>query len=245
MDEMEQNENSADQRLLLPLVSIGLIFGYFISQALVFIFADQLAGTKVTDMSFSGKFISISVNALIWIIITALASSKLSLPRFDSKPNKELIKTYFIGVGLLYGSLIIIGTLLKNVGFVPKTQNVAEEVKLMGETSVFLVILGPAILIPAVEELLFRSLLYRSIKKSLSPFISAIISAVLFGFAHMEPDTIPQLIIIGLILAYVYEKSGSIYVPIALHATNNFITVMILIYHDEIQAFFKSLTPAG
>lgn len=242
---MDYNERTLDKKLTLPLISIGLIFGYFISQGLTFYIASIILDQEMLEMSSTVKFISISINAVVCIILASLIILKLDLPKYDSKPIGKHIKAYFAGVGLLYASMIIIGTLLKAAGYTPKTQDVAEEVKLMGQTSIFLVILGPAILIPAIEELLFRGLLFRSIKCSLSPFVAALISAILFGFAHLEPDAIPQLIIIGLILAYVYEKSGSIYVPIALHATNNFITVMILIFGKDIEAFIRSLIPAG
>ena len=242
---MEYNRNQLDKNLSLPLVSIGLILGYFVSQALCFIIAGKITGLHPTNMSSATIFISISANATLWIIITSVINLKLDLPKFDSKHIKEHFITYLSGVGLLYLIMFFLGLLFHYTGFKPQTQNVAEQVKLMGQTSIFLVILGPAILIPAVEELLFRGLLYRSIKRSLSPLIAAIISATLFGLAHMEPDTMPQLIIIGLILTYVYEKSGSIYVPIALHATNNFISVMVLVHGKEIEAFLKSLTQAG
>lgn len=242
---MEYNQNQLDKNLSLPLISVGLILGYFISQTLCFIIAGIVTGLHPTKMSYAAKFISISANATLWIVISSFLNSKLDLPKFDAKPIKEHFITYLSGVGLLYPILLILGMLFYYTGFKPQTQNVAEQVKLMGQTSIFLVILGPAILIPAVEELLFRGILYRSIKRSLSPLIAAIISATLFGAAHMEPDTMPQLIIIGLILTYVYEKSGSIYVPIALHATNNFNSVMVLIYGKEIEAFLKSLIQAG
>ncbi|MCM8542630.1 MAG: CPBP family intramembrane metalloprotease, partial [Lentisphaeraceae bacterium] len=173
-------------------------------------------------------------NAFLWIIISTIIIKILRLPKYDSKKIDEQWTFYIIGVLLLYTSMILFGYLAQEVGFTPKKQDVAKQVIQMSETSIFLVILGPALLIPIVEELLFRSLLYRSLKFSLSPLLAAIISASLFGFAHIEPDTIPQLIIIGLILSYVYEKSGSIIIPIALHATNNFVTIIILVYFPKL-----------
>ncbi|MCM8525761.1 MAG: CPBP family intramembrane metalloprotease [Lentisphaeraceae bacterium] len=234
MDYLDDNESRYQRSLTLPLISIGLILGYFVSQAVTFIIAGKITGSEILEMSNSAKFIAISVNAILWILISAIVISNIKLPQIGEKGFSESVKTYFIGVGLLYSAMFLFGIISHFTGFVPKTQEVAEQVKNMSETSLFLAVLGPAFLIPIIEELLFRSLLYRSLKFSLSPLFAAIISATLFGFAHIEPDTIPQLITIGLILSYVYEKSGSIYVPIALHATNNFITIMMLIFGPDL-----------
>lgn len=234
MENFEDSEDKVQRSLTLPLISIGLILGYFVSQALSFIIAGQITGRVLQEMSSAAKFISISGNAFLWIIISTIIIKILRLPKYDSKKIDEQWTFYIIGVLLLYTSMILFGYLAQEVGFTPKKQDVAKQVIQMSETSIFLVILGPALLIPIVEELLFRSLLYRSLKFSLSPLLAAIISASLFGFAHIEPDTIPQLIIIGLILSYVYEKSGSIIIPIALHATNNFVTIIILVYFPKL-----------
>lgn len=234
MENFEDSEDKVQRSLTLPLISIGLILGYFVSQALSFIIAGQITGRVLQEMSSAAKFISISANAFLWIIISTIIIKILRLPKYDSKKIDEQWTFYIIGVLLLYTSMILFGYLAQEVGFTPKKQDVAKQVIQMSETSIFLVILGPALLIPIVEELLFRSLLYRSLKFSLSPLLAAIISASLFGFAHIEPDTIPQLIIIGLILSYVYEKSGSIIIPIALHATNNFVTIIILVYFPKL-----------
>jgi len=234
MENFEDSEDKVQRGLTLPLISVGLILGYFVSQALSFIIAGQITGREIQEMSYAAKFISISANAFLWIIISTIIIKILRLPKYDTKKIDEHCKFYIIGVLLLYTSMYIFSYIALKMGFTPKKQDVAEQVIQMSETSIFLVILGPALLIPIVEELLFRSLLYRSLKFSLSPFLAAIISASLFGFAHIEPDTIPQLITIGLILSYVYEKSGSILVPIALHATNNFVTIMILVYGPKL-----------
>lgn len=78
------------------------------------------------------------------------------------------------------------------------------------------------------EELLCRGvLLYIMIKKLGAPW-AIVISSLLFGLLHvMEPEllhNIPQALLIfifpfllGLIMAYAYSKTFSIYLPIAIH----------------------------
>ena len=233
MDDKEDNYDKANRALILPIFSVGLILGYFFSQAFTFVLLAKIMNQELMKMSLDLKFYAVAVNAALWIAIITSVIPKLPLPKMKVKTLEDNLKIYLSGVGLLYLCTIIFNLILQISNFKPQTQGVAKDVIKMSESSLFLIILGPVILIPLIEELLFRGLLHRSLKLNLSPITASIIAAILFGLAHMEPDTIPQLIVIGLVLSYVYEKSGSIWVPAALHATNNFITVMILVYFPQ------------
>ena len=84
---------------------------------------------------------------------------------------------------------------------------------------------------PVAEELLFRGLLFRTLRDGLSRrgprfgvWGGAIISGVLFGGIHFgggQDDFLPVLMLLGIVLALAYHWSGTIYVPIAIHAFNN------------------------
>ena len=234
MNEVNYDNGNFNQALKLPTVSIGLILAYFFSQAFTFVMMSKITGQDLMTMSSELKFYAVAVNAGLWIAITTSIIPKMPLPKMDKKPKEEYAKIILSGIGLLYLCTFIFNLILSTTNFKPQTQEVAKEVMRLSDSSLFLIILGPAILIPIVEELLFRGLLHRSLKVKLSPKASSIIAAILFGLAHMEPDTIPQLVVIGLVLSYVYEKSGSVWVPAAVHATNNFVTVMILINFDKL-----------
>ena len=230
MDDMNHNFEKANDAFRLPLFSIGLVLAYFISQVFTFILLAKLTNQDLLEMSTELKFYAVAANAGLWIAITTSLIPKLPLPKMKTKSLEENLKVYLSGIGLLYLCIILFNLILSTTNFKPQTQDVANQVIKMSESSLFLIILGPVLLVPLVEELLFRNLLHKSLKIKFSPLIASIISAFLFGLAHMEIDTIPQLVVIGLVLSYTYEKSGSIWVPAALHATNNFVTVMILIY---------------
>ena len=227
---MNHNFEKANDAFRLPLFSIGLVLAYFISQVFTFILLAKLTNQELLEMSTELKFYAVAANAGLWIAITTSLIPKLPLPKMKTKSLEENLKVYLSGIGLLYLCIILFNLILSTTNFKPQTQDVANQVIKMSESSLFLIILGPVLLVPLVEELLFRNLLHKSLKIKFSPLIASIISAFLFGLAHMEIDTIPQLVVIGLVLSYTYEKSGSIWVPAALHATNNFVTVMILIY---------------
>jgi len=60
---------------------------------------------------------------------------------------------------------------------------------------------------------------------------AVVVSAVIFGCAHL-PDfkfawyPVPALVLLGLLLAWLRVRTGSIWPPITAHATNNFIAAL-------------------
>lgn len=96
-------------------------------------------------------------------------------------------------------------------------------------------LLGGVVLIgflaPAGEELYFRGLIYRWLRDQWGVASAAPLSALLFAGAHFYYP-LPHMLLVallGLVLAIAYERSGSLWVPIGIHAAQN-TTVVILIY---------------
>ncbi|MDJ0942113.1 MAG: type II CAAX endopeptidase family protein [Kiloniellales bacterium] len=81
---------------------------------------------------------------------------------------------------------------------------------------------------PLVEELLFRGLLYAWLRRHLGVLISASISAALFASVHAIPWLMPSLFAIGVVLALLYERSGSLWPAIVVHGAYNAINLVLL-----------------
>jgi membrane protease YdiL (CAAX protease family) len=91
-----------------------------------------------------------------------------------------------------------------------------------------LVIITGTILTPLVEELLFRGVLYQALRRSMPVSSAAVLSAMIFAFMHLNVVMFVPLLVMGLVLALVYEWSESIYPTILLHACNNGIMLLII-----------------
>jgi membrane protease YdiL (CAAX protease family) len=76
-------------------------------------------------------------------------------------------------------------------------------------------------LLPAVvEETIFRGTLYNTYSKY-NPLAGVLLSAVLFGFMHMNFNQIPYAIYMGIVAALLLEACDSIVAPMILHFTLN------------------------
>ena len=74
---------------------------------------------------------------------------------------------------------------------------------------------------PAAEEYIFRGLFYGELRK-MHPVFGCLAQTVMFAIAH---DTVAGMIFAlgsGIVLAYLLENTGCLWVPIAAHAVINF-----------------------
>jgi membrane protease YdiL (CAAX protease family) len=99
-----------------------------------------------------------------------------------------------------------------------------------------LLALSAIVLAPYVEEILFRGCIYRFLKsKTLIPF-AQLISGVLFAAIHGNLASFGPLIVVGILLAHVYEKEGSLRMAICFHACFNAfsLTLILLASNSEV-----------
>jgi len=85
-----------------------------------------------------------------------------------------------------------------------------------------------ALLVPAFEETLFRGILYGALRRSMRPVFAALISAIIFGLLHFQLTAVPVLAVLGLVFAYVYERTGSLVAPAVSHGLVNVMTTVVV-----------------
>lgn len=93
---------------------------------------------------------------------------------------------------------------------------------------------------PILEEIVFRGAIFRTLRHKKSFLFAAIVSALLFGFVHVQSSLFAgdfqDLIYIilygslGFILAYAYEYNKSIMASITIHVLYNFIITAVLLF---------------
>ena len=88
------------------------------------------------------------------------------------------------------------------------------------------IVLGACIIGPLCEELVFRGLLAgRLARYGQKP--GAFISALLFGLYHANLEQFFYAFLLGLLLAYVYYRTGLLRVSVALHMVLNFFGAVV------------------
>ena len=90
-------------------------------------------------------------------------------------------------------------------------------------------LLVACVLAPLSEELIFRAGLYRFVRQKLGRTPALLISSVCFGALHANWAGSLPLAVLGMLLAIVYEATGSIRVVVIAHGLFNLNTILIVL----------------
>ena len=132
------------------------------------------------------------------------------------------IAGYVAAVPVLVGILLVIAFLAGIFKYVPEKQAVVElflkekNAPLLVYTSLFAAIAGPVI-----EELFFRGFMYNACRKYVGIFWATIISAATFAGLHAHAVGFFPIMVLGILLAYLYEKTGTLVSSITVHMIHN------------------------
>lgn len=86
------------------------------------------------------------------------------------------------------------------------------------------------LLAPMAEELVFRGAVMRQLLASrISPLVAILVSALLFALIHANPAQMPHAFLSGLLLGWLYWRTGSIVPAVAYHWVNN--TIAYVVYN--------------
>lgn len=94
--------------------------------------------------------------------------------------------------------------------------------------AIVVLVLMAVIVAPVVEEIIFRGCIYRFLKSQTTLLSAQLISGMVFATLHANLLSFVPLVIVGILLARVYEKTGSLGVAIWFHAFFNAFSLTML-----------------
>ncbi|MBI4355200.1 MAG: CPBP family intramembrane metalloprotease [Candidatus Omnitrophica bacterium] len=132
------------------------------------------------------------------------------------------VRSYLSLLPPLIGMLILGGWIAKLVGYTPpphplSTLFLEEEragVLLFG--AVFACVAGPFL-----EEIFFRGIFFQALRSRLTARSAMMVSAVLFASLHHNWVAFAPITLLGCLLAYLYEETGSLWASVIVHILHN------------------------
>lgn len=91
------------------------------------------------------------------------------------------------------------------------------------------VIIAVVVLAPLAEEFFFRGVFFHGLNRRFSVMTSAVISGVIFSAYHLDPVGFLPRVEIGVVLALLVAKTGSLWPAIAAHAANNALAMLLMV----------------
>jgi membrane protease YdiL (CAAX protease family)/uncharacterized RDD family membrane protein YckC len=153
-----------------------------------------------------------------------VAPEKLGLRAF--KPSDLKWAAAAIGIYILFAA--IYAPLVQ-----PHQEDVARDLGF--GSSVFGAVAAAVLIIivaPVSEEIFFRGFVFGGMRHRLSLWPAAIVAGAIFGVFHFTGadswGVIPQLAMLGFLLCWLYEKTGSIWPTIMVHMLNNLLAFIVI-----------------
>ena len=130
------------------------------------------------------------------------------------------IVLFSIAANIAFNSILI----LSNMGAYSEGYQEASTALYSGSFVVQLIGLG--FITPIAEELMFRGVIYRRVRCMVGPSRAILISGLVFGLYHGNIVQGVYGVMVGCILAWLYEKYGSLKAPILFHICANLVSVI-------------------
>ncbi len=216
------------------VVVLFLFFGYMIV-IIESILASSVPAFRNDDFRavFNSSLLdAISVILIIYFIVgqykNKLKSVGINFKNFTANVLYGVIG-YLAAIPVLFFVLILTAIIIKLANYTPKEQVVVAmfmrqtNPAFLIYTSIFAAIAGPI-----AEELFFRGFMYSAVKKYIGIFWATMITASIFAFLHGHVVGFLPIMVLGILLAYLYERTGTLVSSVTVHMLHNFSMVLLV-----------------
>jgi membrane protease YdiL (CAAX protease family) len=123
-----------------------------------------------------------------------------------------------VGVSGAIGALVL-GTLVRrSLGLTPESTAIDST---MSSATVLTLMFSLIVLAPLCEDLLFRVAIQGSLSRALSPRLAVFATSGLFAVYHGALERVPEVLVLGVLLGVVYQRTGSYWQCVVLHLVLN------------------------
>lgn len=158
-------------------------------------------------------------------LLSALGLKELTLPRAVGRGFLLLLAAVPIVASFSVVTALILGQEAQEQDLVKLFSDAASRGNL---TTIAKIVVAGVIVAPICEELLFRGYFYPAAKRFLGPNIGALLTATLFAISHVNLASLPGLLALAICFIVAYESTGSLFVPMAMHAFFNGANLLML-----------------
>ncbi|MDD5495805.1 MAG: CPBP family intramembrane metalloprotease [Candidatus Omnitrophica bacterium] len=146
------------------------------------------------------------------------------------------ITGYIAAVPALIGTLVVIIFIINITKYVPEKQAVVE-MFMKEKNTAFLIYSGifTSLIGPLIEELFFRGFMYSAFKKYIGIFWAMLFTSVVFAVLHTNVVGFVPIVILGMLLAYLYEKTGSLVSSVTVHVIHNLSMVFFVFLLKQVR----------
>ena len=215
----------------------GGFIGAFIGAAIAFEAAPLTLLIVSLSLQNAGHLVA------IWLI-TRRRGSTLTRVGLEVEPSDGIF--LFLGAGLQIGLSLLIVPIAERLDFEGSAQEITDSISPdASPTSQIVLVLMVALLAPITEELMFRGVLYQLLEQRRGFRTAVFGSAMVFSSFHIiglstenfllaALITLPQLFIVGAVLANTSRRRGRLGPAIFIHAGFNLVAILAVLFTPEL-----------
>ena len=173
----------------------------------------------------------VSTQAALLVVSWLLVFRPGALAGLPSLPGRNAAAAVASGVGWGIGAWVLatvaaaaVVFLLESLGIEPEPQAAELAIAMLDP---WLVIIAVVILAPIAEEIFFRGVVFNALLREGGRRWAFIGSSALFAVIHISLVALVPIFLLGLALAWIYQRTGNLLAPIAMHMTVNGISVAL------------------
>lgn len=222
------------------LSGVILVVGLFVGASLASAVGLGISALLSLDIQQTGWF---NVIAYILTFLTPILFFYFFIAKTDGKKltfdfSTKPFRVYVLIFTMMFGMMIIadyLSQLIPTTGkFLGPLYKMYTDAFVHLLSSPFSLILMTVILAPILEEILFRGIIMKGmINNKVAPSTAILVSSFIFGAVHFNPWQFAGALLLGLVLGLVYHKTKSLLIPILLHAFNNLLSALMMMYSDS------------
>lgn len=151
------------------------------------------------------------------------AEKNAQLPIQKKAPSVQYIWVLLFGVVFCLGMNVIIamsGLAARDVSYITNSAALYSE-------GIVVMLICQGMIVPISEEMMFRGVLFKRCREQMGFWNAAFSVSLIFAFMHSTLTQLTYTLVLGLFLAYFYEKFGSLKAPALLHVMVNVVSVVL------------------
>ncbi len=185
-----------------------------------------------------------ALSAIVFLVFFILDSKKTEknnpLTRFTVKSPASFIACVAVSIAsCIFFQIVLVFIEVIGAGLGASMESYEEVEEIISNSSMLMQIITVVIVGPICEELLMRALIFKRMRTSHGFAFSAVLSSALFGLIHGNWVQFFYAFLVGFMLAYVYEMTGNILIPIVFHIVAN--GVSTLMSDEALAPYFTNL----
>ncbi len=225
-------------RVVILFLFSGYVFAFFqtvISEK--FPVLRNMNFRMVSDTAFMNLA---AISVILYFVFRKYSQTRSAIGLAPVSPLKAVVTAaagYLAVLPVLTATMVLTFLLMRKIGYEPPVQPIVEVFMEEKEGGVLLVsALFAAIFGPVAEEVFFRGFMYPAVRKKWGVAAGIIGTSVIFSALHTHMAGFLPIMILGMLLAYLYERTGSLLVPMAVHMAHNIGMVFMVFIMRIIEA---------